>query len=147
MAALDLQGHARGLFPRGLSKAAAARTRQHQCLRTVTHSRRKGTEHLEVMTRNPERDARHLRRYGALFLGAGAAEVLGDYGPGPDHVLRTGSSARCKGGLPVFDFLRVRTWMRMDRIGEAGGPVHDAVSLARLEGLEGHARSALRRRS
>ncbi len=104
-------------------------------------------EHLEVMTCNPERDARHLRHYGALFLGAGAAEVLGDYGAGPNHVLPTGSSARCKGGLSVFDFLRVRTWMRMDRMGEAGGLVDDAVSLARLEGLEGHARSALRRRS
>lgn len=102
-------------------------------------------EHLEVMSKDPRGDAGRLRHYGALFLGAGAAEVLGDYGAGPNHVLPTGSSARFSGGLSVFDFLRVRTWMRVDWAGEAQSLVRDAVDLARLEGLEGHARSALRR--
>jgi phosphoribosyl-ATP pyrophosphohydrolase/phosphoribosyl-AMP cyclohydrolase/histidinol dehydrogenase len=102
-------------------------------------------EHLEVMTRDPEKARAQLRHYGALFVGSGAAEVLGDYGAGPNHVLPTGSTARFTGGLSVFDFLRVRTWMRMDRPSEAAGLVGDAVRLARLEGLEGHARSAERR--
>lgn len=103
-------------------------------------------EHLEVMTRDPEHDARQLRHYGALFLGTGAAEVMGDYGAGPNHVLPTGSSARFTGGLSVFDFLRVRTWMRMDDPARAQAMVQDAVALARHEGLEGHARSASKRR-
>ena len=103
-------------------------------------------EHLEVMTRVPERDARRLHHYGALFLGSGAAEVLGDYGAGPNHVLPTGSSARFKGGLSVFDFLRIRTWMRVDDLERAQTLVADAAQLARQEGLEAHARSAGKRK-
>ena len=55
-----------------------------------------------------------LKHYGGLFIGAGAAEVLGDYGAGPNHTLPTGGTARSTGGLSVFTFLRVRTWMRVD---------------------------------
>jgi histidinol dehydrogenase len=104
-------------------------------------------EHLEVMSKEPQADARRLHHYGALFLGAGAAEVMGDYGAGPNHVLPTGSSARFTGGLSVFDFLRVRTWMRIDDVEGAQSLVSDAVKLARHEGLEAHARSAMWRRN
>lgn len=52
--------------------------------------------------------------YGGLFIGDCAAEVLGDYGAGPNHVLPTGGTARYTGGLSVMTFLRVRTWMRID---------------------------------
>lgn len=52
--------------------------------------------------------------YGGLFIGRRAAEVLGDYGAGPNHVLPTGGTARYTGGLSVMTFLRVRTWMRID---------------------------------
>lgn len=55
--------------------------------------------------------------YGGIFIGAGAAEVLGDYGAGPNHVLPTGGTARYTGGLSVLTFLRVRTWMRIDNTG------------------------------
>ncbi|MCB9680099.1 MAG: histidinol dehydrogenase [Alphaproteobacteria bacterium] len=100
-------------------------------------------EHLEVLTADPDDDARHLQHYGGLFVGAGAAEVLGDYGVGPNHVLPTGSTARFTGGLSVLHFLRVRTWLRMDAPADVAA---DAAALARLEGLEAHARSAERRR-
>lgn len=102
-------------------------------------------EHLEVLTADPEETARQLHHYGALFLGPGSAEVLGDYGAGPNHVLPTGSSARFSGGLSVFAFLRIRTWMHL-RQPTADSLVDDAVALARIEGLEGHARAAERRR-
>lgn len=106
-------------------------------------SNRVAPEHLEVMTRDPEALRPHLRHYGALFLGEGAAEVLGDYGVGPNHTLPTGGTARSVGGLSVFDFLRVRTFMRFD---QAPAEVfRDAAAFARLEGLEAHARSAERR--
>jgi histidinol dehydrogenase len=99
-------------------------------------------EHLEVMTSNAEEHARALRHYGGLFIGHRSAEVFGDYGVGPNHVLPTGSTARFTGGLSVLTFLRVRTWLRMEQGAEAEGVARDAAALARLEGLEGHARSA-----
>ena len=86
-----------------------------------------------------------LASYGGLFLGAGAAEVLGDYGAGPNHVLPTGGAARSRGGLWVGDFLAVRTWLRIDDPAAAAGLAEDARELAGLEGLAGHARAAARR--
>jgi phosphoribosyl-ATP pyrophosphohydrolase/phosphoribosyl-AMP cyclohydrolase/histidinol dehydrogenase len=83
-----------------------------------------------------------LTAYGGLFLGAGAAEVLGDYGAGPNHVLPTGGAARLRGGLWVGDFLAVRTWLRVDDAEAAATLTADARDLARLEGLEGHGRAA-----
>lgn len=88
-----------------------------------------------------------LSAYGGLFIGAGAAEVLGDYGAGPNHVLPTGGAARLRGGLWVGDFLAVRTWLQVDGPTAAGELAADARRLAELEGLPGHARAAARRRS
>lgn len=102
-------------------------------------------EHLQVMTREPERVAARLDHWGGLFVGSGSAEVLGDYGVGPNHTLPTGGVARFRGGLSVFDFLRVRTWLEIDDPVAARGMTEDAVTLARLEGLEAHARAAERR--
>ena len=68
--------------------------------------------------------------------------MLGDYGIGPNHTLPTGGTARYSGGLSVFNFLRVRTWMRVDDPAASEPAVRDAVTLARVEGLEGHARAA-----
>lgn len=103
-------------------------------------------EHLELMCRDAASLHRRVRHAGAVFVGAGAAEVLGDYGAGPNHVLPTGTTARSTGGLSVMTFLRMRTWLQIDRPEEARALVDDAVALARLEGLEAHARSAARRR-
>ena len=86
-----------------------------------------------------------LRNYGALFIGSGAGEVLGDYGAGPNHVLPTGGAARGTGGLSVLTFLRLRTWLRIDDAAAASGLAEDSAWLARAEGLEGHARSAEKR--
>ncbi|MCG6948217.1 MAG: histidinol dehydrogenase [Acidobacteria bacterium] len=99
-------------------------------------------EHLQVMTERPEDVASQLDCWGGLFIGDGSAEVLGDYGAGPNHTLPTGGVARYRGGLSVFDFLRVRTWMEIDNLSEAGETVEDSIALARLEGLEAHARAA-----
>lgn len=100
-------------------------------------------EHLELLVASPAELVPRLHHYGGLFIGAGAAEVLGDYGAGPNHVLPTGGTARYTGGLSVLTFLRVRTWLEMDAPGRLAA---DAARLARLEGLEGHARAAERRR-
>lgn len=96
-------------------------------------------EHLQVVTRDPEAVAALCREYGGLFIGERSAEVFGDYGAGPNHTLPTGGTARFSGGLSVFNFLAVRTWLNLD---DAEPLLADTVGLARMEGLEGHARAA-----
>lgn len=104
-------------------------------------------EHLQVMTKEAEKVALMLGHWGGLFIGAGSAEVLGDYGTGPNHTLPTGGVARHRGGLSVLDFVRVRTWLEIDDPVAAREMTEDAVRLARMEGLEAHARAAERRLS
>lgn len=103
-------------------------------------------EHLEVQLVDAWATAPKLRHYGGLFVGGHAAEVLGDYGAGPNHVLPTGRTARYVGGLSVMTFLRVRTWMEITSREAARELVDDAAALARHEGLEAHARAADRRK-
>jgi len=102
-------------------------------------------EHLELCLENASTVAPRLAHFGALFIGAGSAEVLGDYGAGPNHVLPTAGTARSKGGLSVYTFLRVRTWLRIDDSAAARPLVEDAAWFGRVEGLEAHARAAERR--
>jgi phosphoribosyl-ATP pyrophosphohydrolase/phosphoribosyl-AMP cyclohydrolase/histidinol dehydrogenase len=102
-------------------------------------------EHLQLELRDADAVAPRLAHYGALFVGAGSAEVLGDYGAGPNHVLPTGGTARSSGGLSVYTFLRVRTWLRIADRAAARPLVEDAVWLGRAEGLEAHARAAEQR--
>jgi phosphoribosyl-ATP pyrophosphohydrolase/phosphoribosyl-AMP cyclohydrolase/histidinol dehydrogenase len=103
-------------------------------------------EHLELILENSDQVAEQVNHYGGLFVGHGSAEVLGDYGAGPNHTLPTGGTARSTGGLSVFTFLRICTWMEIEDLDDAQELIDDAVELARLEGLEGHARSAERRK-
>jgi phosphoribosyl-ATP pyrophosphohydrolase/phosphoribosyl-AMP cyclohydrolase/histidinol dehydrogenase len=100
-------------------------------------------EHLALHVADPAALRPALLHYGALFVGEGAAEVLGDYGAGPNHVLPTGGTARSSGALSVLTFLRAQAWLRMD---DPAVLAADAAALARLEGLEAHARAADRRR-
>ncbi|MEI6875501.1 MAG: histidinol dehydrogenase [Spirochaetota bacterium] len=105
----------------------------------IAASDRFAPEHLELLVDDPQSYALIAKNAGALFLGSGAAEVLGDYGAGPNHCLPTGGAARFAAGLSVLTFLRARTWLSMDSPSELG---RDAASFARLEGLAGHARAA-----
>ena len=100
------------------------------------------SEHLQVMTQNPNQLVPQLKHYGALFIGTKTAEVFGDYGAGPNHVLPTGSNARFSAGLSVFSFLRIRSWLQLDHLENATNFISDVSHLARLEGLEAHARAA-----
>ena len=99
-------------------------------------------EHLELQVRNADEIGERFSHYGALFVGSLAAEVFGDYGAGPNHTLPTGGTARFAGGLSVMDFVRVRTWMRIEGGSEAKGLASDAARFGEIEGLVGHARSA-----
>ena len=102
-------------------------------------------EHLSLQLSNIDEFKPLIHHYGALFEGEGAAEVLGDYGAGPNHVLPTETNARFGGGLSVFTFLRIRTWMRAEQGEVAEQLLQDVVSMARMEGLEAHARAAQQR--
>mgnify|MGYP002777208058 CR=1 FL=1 len=99
-------------------------------------------EHLELALAAPDRLRPLLRHAGALFLGADSAEAFGDYGAGPNHALPTAGRSRSSGGLSVFDFVRIRTWLRLDELDGLAPLAADSATLARLEGLEAHARSA-----
>jgi len=103
-----------------------------------------GPEHLEIHTAEAKTVAKQCSSYGAVFIGKVSAEVLGDYGAGPNHVLPTCGTSRYTGGLSVFTFLRVRTWMDITdkQAAAAQEMVRDCVALARIEGLEAHARAA-----
>lgn len=103
---------------------------------------RVGPEHLELLVEHADRATTMIINAGALFLGNASAEVLGDYGAGPNHTLPTGGTSRFSAGLSVMHFLRLRTWLRIDDTREAEGLIADARALARTEGLFAHEASA-----
>ncbi|MDQ7814054.1 histidinol dehydrogenase, partial [Brevundimonas sp.] len=100
-----------------------------------------GPEHLALQTVDAEALVERIAAAGAIFVGAFAAETLGDYAAGPSHVLPTDGGARTLGGVTTASFM---TSMSVQSVSETGAralaPV--AASLARLEGLEAHARAA-----
>lgn len=102
-------------------------------------------EHLQICTRDARSVMDKVSHFGALFIGELTAEVLGDYGAGPNHVLPTCGTARSTGGLSVFTFLRVQTWMRMNQREDLIPLIEDVAWFARQEGLEAHARAAEQR--
>lgn len=99
-------------------------------------------EHLQLNLTNPDSIIPKLRHYGALFIGEKSAEVFGDYGAGPNHVLPTSGAARRTAGLSVMNFLRFPTWMRIDDPESARELAEDSAALATLEGLNWHAEAA-----
>eukprot|EP01123_Difflugia_compressa_P003765 TRINITY_DN15071_c0_g1_i1.p1 TRINITY_DN15071_c0_g1~~TRINITY_DN15071_c0_g1_i1.p1 ORF type:complete len:1461 (+),score=305.36 TRINITY_DN15071_c0_g1_i1:570-4385(+) len=108
----------------------------------ITISDKIAPEHLELHLRDAENLINTPQHYGSLFLGNVSAEVLGDYCAGPNHVLPTRGTARYVGGLSVFTFLRVRTWLTVNPDSSSSQLVQDAAHLGQLEGLVGHAAAA-----
>lgn len=98
-------------------------------------------EHVEVLTRDPQRLLERLRHYGSLFLGEEATVAYGDKVSGPNHVLPTLRSARFTGGLWVGKYLKTVTFQRMDRVGSIEMAGHCEVE-ALAEGMVAHARTA-----
>jgi histidinol dehydrogenase len=110
-------------------------TRDHAETLAVTN--RIAAEHLTVDDRD---DLAHIRNAGSIFIGGTTPQSMGDYVSGPNHVLPTGRAARVRGGLSVYDFLRIVTTQEysaagLATLGEA------AMSLATAEGLVAHAAS------
>ncbi len=98
-------------------------------------------EHLHVQAANLDWWLNRLSAYGSLFLGEETTVAFGDKTSGPNHVLPTSRAARYTGGLSVHKFLKTVTWQRANR--DAARPLAEATArISRLEGMEGHARTA-----
>lgn len=108
----------------------------------VTVADRIAPEHLELHVRSPASWVPRFRNYGSLFIGARAAEVLGDYSAGINHTLPTSGSARFTGGLSVRHFLKVVTTLRGAEGDGYRTAREAAMRIARAEGLSGHEESA-----
>jgi histidinol dehydrogenase len=101
-------------------------------------------EHLQIMAHNEEEIASRIRNAGAIFLGEYSPEVVGDYLAGPNHVLPTSGTARFASALSVRDFTKRSSILKFSAEELKKTAALIAV-LARAEGLEAHARSALMR--
>jgi sulfopropanediol 3-dehydrogenase len=98
-------------------------------------------EHLSVQADDLDWWLARLKCYGSLFLGEETTVAYGDKSAGPNHVLPTSGAARYTGGLSVHKFMKVVTWQRATQAGSR--PVALATArISRLEGMEGHARTA-----
>jgi len=98
-------------------------------------------EHLSIASDDAATLAPMIRNAGAIFAGHGAAETFGDYLAGSSHVLPTDGAARFTGGVSTMTFLKAITVQSVSR--EAARRLAaPAAALARLEGLEAHARAA-----
>lgn len=97
-------------------------------------------EHLEVQVKDAMTYLNQIQNAGSVFLGANASEPLGDYLAGPNHVLPTAGTARFFSALGVDDF--VKKIQYVDYTKAALAKEKEAVTcLARVEGLEAHARA------
>jgi histidinol dehydrogenase len=103
----------------------------------VEASNRLAPEHLAIYDESLLPKIQHA---GSVFLGANSPEAAGDYASGPNHVLPTSGAARVRGGLSPVDFVKVISVQELTSEGLI--KLAPAITtLARAEGLEGHARS------
>lgn len=97
-------------------------------------------EHLEILTAEPMQLLGKIRHAGAIFLGPYSSEPVGDYFAGPNHVLPTNGTARFSSPLNVDDFTKKSSIISYSKTAlMANG--EKIAALARLEGLEAHARA------
>ena len=100
------------------------------------------SEHVQVMTRDPDYFLAHMTNYGALFLGARTNVSYGDKVIGTNHTLPTKKAARYTGGLWVGKFMKTCTYQRV-LTDEASTMIGEYCSrLCMLEGFAGHAEQA-----
>ena len=108
----------------------------------VREADRIASEHVQVMTRDPDYFLKHMTNYGALFLGPRTNVAFGDKVIGTNHTLPTLKAARYTGGLWVGKFLKTCTYQRV-LTDEASAMVGEYCSrLCMLEGFVGHAEQA-----
>jgi sulfopropanediol 3-dehydrogenase len=108
----------------------------------VQEADRIASEHVQVMTRDPDYFLAHLTNYGALFLGPRTNVAYGDKVIGTNHTLPTLGAARYSGGLWVGKFMKTCTYQKI-LTDEASALIGEYCSrLCILEGFYGHAEQA-----
>lgn len=108
----------------------------------VREADRIASEHVQVMTRDPDYFLQNMTNYGALFLGQRTNVAYGDKVIGTNHTLPTKLAARYTGGLWVGKFLKTCTYQRITT-DEASAQIGRYCSrLCMLEGFVGHAEQA-----
>jgi len=98
-------------------------------------------EHLQVQANDLDWWLDRLQAYGSLFLGEETTVAYGDKAAGPNHVLPTSGAARYTGGLSVHKYMKTVTWQRSTKSGSRD-IAQVTARISRLEGMEGHAKSA-----
>jgi sulfopropanediol 3-dehydrogenase len=108
----------------------------------VREADRIASEHVQVMTRDPDYFLENMKNYGALFLGPRTNVAYGDKVIGTNHTLPTGKAARYTGGLWVGKFLKTCTYQKV-LTDEASAMIGEYCSrLCVLEGFLAHAEQA-----
>ncbi len=108
----------------------------------VTEADRISSEHVQVMTRDPDYFLKNMRNYGALFLGARTNVAYGDKVIGTNHTLPTGKAARYTGGLWVGKFIKTCTYQKV-LTDEASAMIGRYCSrLCAIEGMVAHGEQA-----
>ncbi|MFQ5999417.1 MAG: histidinol dehydrogenase [Candidatus Bathyarchaeia archaeon] len=97
-------------------------------------------EHLQIQTKNPRKVFDRIQNAGAVFLGDYSPVAFGDYSAGLNHVLPTGGYAKVYSGLSTRDFVKTINFLQCSRQGYLSLE-RTTVTLAKLEGFDGHARS------
>jgi sulfopropanediol 3-dehydrogenase len=108
----------------------------------VREADRVASEHVQVMTRDPDYFLNNMKNYGSLFLGPRTNVAYGDKVIGTNHTLPTKKAARYTGGLWVGKFLKTCTYQKV-LTDEASAKIGEVCSrLCVLEGFLGHAEQA-----
>jgi sulfopropanediol 3-dehydrogenase len=108
----------------------------------VAEADRIASEHVQVMTRDPDYFLAHMTNYGALFLGARTNVSYGDKVIGTNHTLPTRKAARYTGGLWVGKFIKTCTYQRVVTDAASAMIGEYCSRLCALEGFAGHAEQA-----
>jgi histidinol dehydrogenase len=120
----------RSLADNGVVLVAAGREEAMEFANTIA------AEHLTV----PREDLAAVRNAGAVFVGDYSPQAMGDYASGTNHVLPTAAVARHRGGLGVFDYVKIISVQECTRLGlQKLAPT--ITTLADAEGLRAHANS------
>ena len=131
------------------AETAGAAWREHGAIRVVETPEQAlaladeyAFEHVEILTADPRWYLERMRNYGALFLGEGTTVAYGDKTIGTNHVLPTAGAARYTGGLWVGKFLKTVTHQEVTSPEAAARIGAICARQCRVEGFEGHARTA-----
>jgi sulfopropanediol 3-dehydrogenase len=107
----------------------------------VSEADRIASEHVQILTADPDYFLNHMTNYGSLFLGKETNVAYGDKTIGTNHILPTNRAARYTGGLWVGKYLKTVTYQRCSE--EASVTIgKNCAKICEIEGFAGHKRQA-----